>query len=140
VYWDSSALVPLLLPESSSSEMTTLFKSDSEPATWWGSPIECQSAIYRRHRESPIPQQILLQALERLEAICKTSDVVIPSEEVRVRAGRLLSLHALRAANALHLAAALVWVQEKPTGETFLCLDDRLRDAARGEGFTLLPT
>jgi hypothetical protein len=47
--------------------------------------------------------------------------------------------HPLRAADALQLAAALVWCDEAPQGTAFVCLDDRLRDAARREGFAVLP-
>jgi hypothetical protein len=52
---------------------------------------------------------------------------------------RLLSAHQLRTADSLQLAASLVWCEEQPSSETFVCLDQRLRDAARREGFTLLP-
>jgi hypothetical protein len=45
----------------------------------------------------------------------------------------------LRAADALQLAAALVWSDESPTGEGFVSLDDRLREAARRQGFEVLP-
>jgi hypothetical protein len=45
----------------------------------------------------------------------------------------------LRATDALQLAAALVWCDETPRGEPFVCLDERLGDAARREGFRLLP-
>jgi hypothetical protein len=52
---------------------------------------------------------------------------------------RLLGLHPLRAADSLQLAAALVWVDRRPLGRPFICLDSRLREAARREGFTALP-
>jgi hypothetical protein len=38
------------------------------------------------------------------------------------------------------LAAALVSSEDAPQGETFVCLDTRLRDAARREGFAILPS
>lgn len=38
----------------------------------------------------------------------------------------------------LQLAAALVWAGKAPKGHQFVCLDQRLREAARKEGFTLL--
>ena len=40
---------------------------------------------------------------------------------VRRRAGRLVAAHPLRAADALQLAAALVWCEEQPAGEAFVC-------------------
>lgn len=36
-------------------------------------------------------------------------------------------------------AAALIWFEEQPDGETFVCLDARLRDAAHREGFDVRP-
>jgi hypothetical protein len=48
--------------------------------------------------------------------------------------------HPLRAGDALQLAAALVACGERPEALPFVCLDDRLRDAARREGFAVLPS
>ena len=61
-------------------------------------------------------------------------------EPTRARALRLVRTHALRAADALQLAAALVASEERPESLPFVCLDDHLRDAARREGFTVLPS
>ena len=62
-----------------------------------------------------------------------------PTPRLRERAGWALAAHPLRAADALQLAAALVWSDESPTGEGFVSLDDRLREAARRQGFEVLP-
>jgi len=139
MFWDSSAVVPLLLPDVRSTEIATLLRSDAEPALWWVSPVECQSALYRRHREGVLPPAALAQALERLKALMADVDVVAPAPPLRERAGRLLAGHPLRAADALQLAAALVWCNESPQGDAFVCLDERLAEAARREGFTVLP-
>ena len=139
MFWDSSALVPLLLPEARSPELTKALASDAEAAMWWSTPVECQSALYRRHREQPLPSRVLAGALERLAALTEDVDVLAPSDELRQRAGRLLATHPLRAADALQLAAALVWSEEQPLGEIFVSLDERLREAARREGFLLRP-
>jgi predicted nucleic acid-binding protein len=64
---------------------------------------------------------------------------VQPTEMVRLRAERLLSIHPLRAADALQLAAALIWGQETPRGLEFVCLDQNLREAALKEGFSIQP-
>jgi uncharacterized protein len=66
-------------------------------------------------------------------------DEVTPSEDVRERAERLLGVHALRAADALQLAAALIWARERPARLEFVCLDGRLRGIAWREGFAVLP-
>lgn len=139
MFWDSSALVPLVVPERPSSYLASLLQSDPKVTIWWGSPIECQSAMYRRHREERLAERLLTQALAQLEILLAGADTVPATEKVRTRAGRLLALHPLRAADALQLAAALVWCGEQPTRETLVCLDERLRLAALREGFSVLP-
>ncbi|MCX6599391.1 MAG: PIN domain-containing protein, partial [Acidobacteria bacterium] len=64
---------------------------------------------------------------------------VAPAAVVRARARTLLSVHALRAADALQLAAAITAAQGEPQRLPFVCLDDRLRLAAAREGFRVLP-
>lgn len=78
-------------------------------------------------------------ATERLRQLVQHADTIAPTDELRRRAARLLAFHPLRAADALQLAAALVWCEEQPSGEIFVSLDERLREAAHQEGFTLEP-
>jgi len=139
MFWDTSAIIPVLLPEPRSAVLTEALAADREVTVWWGTPVECLSAIYRRHRESPVPAPLLTEALSRLRALVEDADTVSPTDEVRRRAGRLVAAHPLRAADALQLGAALVWCEEQSHGEVFVCLDDRLREAARREGFSLVP-
>ena len=77
--------------------------------------------------------------MRRLGELIEDADVVDPTLRLRERAGRVLRAHPLRAVDALQLAAALVWCDDAPSEETFVCLDDRLRDAARREGFMIQP-
>lgn len=139
MFWDSSALVPTLVPAPQSPALVALLRSDGEAAFWWASPVECQSALYRQHREGRLPLAALDQALGRLAGLLEDADVVVPTDRLRDRAGRLLASHALRAGDSLQLAAALVWCDDAPRGERFVCLDDRLREAARREGFETRP-
>jgi predicted nucleic acid-binding protein len=139
MFWDSSALVSWLLPERLSAQITPLLVSDQRLTIWWGTPVECLSAIYRRHRLSPLPDRLLAEAIDRSRKLAETARTVATSEEVRSRAARLLAVHSLRAADALQLAAALVFSGGQPAGETFVCLDQTLREAAVREGFAILP-
>jgi len=139
MFWDSSALVPILLPEARSDTLTRLLVEDQELVIWWATPLECQSALQRRHREHPLRPDQLAAATERLRQLVHHADTVAPTDELRRRAARLLAFHALRAADALQLAAALVWCEEQPHGEIFVSLDDRLREAALKESFTVQP-
>jgi hypothetical protein len=139
MFWDSSAVVPVLIAEARSSAMVALLRADRTPAIWWGTPVECQSAFHRRRREEILSQGALGDALTRLARLVEDVDVMAPTPRLRERAGWALAAHPLRAADALQLAAALVWSDESPTGEGFVSLDDRLREAARRQGFEVLP-
>ncbi|MDP2320578.1 MAG: PIN domain-containing protein [Acidobacteriota bacterium] len=139
MFWDSSALVPLLVPESQSVVLAALIADDKEATIWWATPLECHSALHRRHRDHPLPQSAMTSAIERIRTVVEHTDTVSPSDELRRRAARLLAVHPLRAADALQLAAALLWCEEQPHAEGFVSLDARLREAALKEGFTVLP-
>jgi predicted nucleic acid-binding protein len=139
MFWDSSALVPTLVPEARSAATASLLKSDRQVILWWVSPVECQSALHRQHREDRISLRLLNEALARLGGLVEDADFIAPTTTLRERAGRLIAAHPLRAGDALQLAAALSWCDEAPQGDGFVCLDDRLREAARREGFAILP-
>ena len=139
MFWDSSAIVPLVFPEPHSAELERIAADREEPVIWWATPVECQAAIYRRSREEVLPAEVVAQALRKLDRIFVDADVVAATTNVRERARRLVAAHPLRAADGLQLAAALVACQEQPVSERFVCLDSRLREATRREGFTLLP-
>jgi uncharacterized protein len=139
MFWDSSAIVPLLVPEATSRRVTAVLGPGARMAVWWASPLECLSALHRRHREGLLPAESLQVALTRLRGLVEDADVVAPTDAVLDRAARLVGAHPLRAGDALQLAAALLWCDEHPRGHSFVCLDDRLRGAAQREGFALLP-
>lgn len=139
-FWDSSALVPLLLPEARTSAIVTLAKEDRRGAIWWAAPVECQSAIQRRHREGSLPTALLIESIAKLDRLLEEASIVPATDELRERARRLLGVHPIRAGDALQLASALLWCEERPRGEHFVCLDSRLREAADREGFAVLPT
>lgn len=61
-----------------------------------------------------------------------------PADAVRERACELLERSALRAADALHLAAAIEWSNGKTRNRIFVTDDLRLAEAARAAGFTVL--
>lgn len=138
-FWDSSALLPLLIHEPTKERMRELLRREPGMVIWWAGPVECSSALARRHREGALRASGLRKAQAVLAALRVRTFEVQPVEEVRAQAQRLLAVHRLRAADSLQLAAALVWCRERPRGAGFLCLDDRLRTAAMLEGFTVMP-
>jgi len=138
-FWDSSALIPLLLPEPETRALGTLLKADPVIAAWWGTRIECAAAIARLERERRVTGQHMAQARSRLDLLADQWIEIAPSPQVRDQAERLVRVHTLRSADAHQLAAALVASQHRPGSLELVTIDQRLADAARREGFRLLP-
>lgn len=139
MFWDSSAIVPYLVPEAASRSIASLLESDGDPLVWWAASVECISALERSRREGRCEVAILQEARTRLAELLEECTIVQPHPDVREKAERLLAIHPLRAADALHLAAALVACDDKPRNVGFVTLDDRLGEAAGREGFLVLP-
>ena len=62
-----------------------------------------------------------------------------PVDEVRSLAEGVLERHDLAAADAVQLAAALLWCDARPRRRALICFDERLARAGEREGFTVLP-
>jgi len=137
-YWDISAIVPLIVDEPGRERLLGVLAADRAIIVWWGTPVECASAIARRERAGDLAVDAANAALARLRALEPSWAEVIPSEALRRLALRLLRTHALRAADSLQLAAALVAAEQEPEALDFVCLDDRLASAARREGFAVV--
>ncbi|MCY3700988.1 MAG: PIN domain-containing protein [Gemmatimonadetes bacterium] len=137
-YWDSSALVALVLDEPRSAERRATVRRDPAIVTWWGSRIECASALNRLERDGRFKGDGLDRSLDQLGLLADSWIEIEPLEQVRKRAIRLLRLHPLRAADALQLAAALTAAGEDPQRLDLVSSDDRLSAAARREGFRVL--
>jgi predicted nucleic acid-binding protein len=138
-FWDSSALVPLVVRESRSPLVEALVTDDPDMMVWWASLVECGSAVHRLRREGVFTSPEAAQVLEVLRAVLDAANAVEPGDAMCAKALRLLGVHPLRAADALQLAAALLWTRDHPGGRDFVCLDERLRTAAAVEGFQVLP-
>lgn len=134
-YWDSSAVVPLLVDEAPASALLALLESDAAVVAWWGTPLECVSAIARREREGHMSAPAASRAVARLRMLASRWHEVLASDPVRETAFRLLRVHSLRAADSLQLAAAIVAADGTPGALPFVCLDERLAEAAEREGF-----
>ncbi len=137
-YWDSSAIVPLVVAEPTLLRLRLMFVEDQGLVTWWGSSIECASAIARRERLGTVSGIEAHAARNTLIDLQRAWIEVEPSAGLRDQAARLLRIHDLRAADALQLAAALAAAETAPRTLDFVCLDVRLAAAAEREGFVVL--
>lgn len=137
-YWDSSALVPLCVDETSSARVREIYRTDPAVVTWWGSGIECVSALARLEREGAMTADMVSAAIERLSGLGSAWHEVLPSPALRDTAMRLLRVHPLRAADAVQLSSAVIVADREPASLQIVSLDERLAAAARREGFTVL--
>jgi len=137
-FWDSSAILPLIVKESTTHFLLKLKKSDDEMVVWWGTETECLSALARREREGGLDRAAVSLAEGNLAKILSRSYEVQPTTEVRRIARRLLMTHPLRAGDALQLASALFFSGIQVPELPFVTLDKNLASSVGKEGFSLI--
>ena len=137
-FWDSSALVSLVVKETSTTTARRLLDEDGGITVWWATLVECASAISRRERLGA-DQISIAEASHDLNALAVGWIEIPPTERLRALALRVIRTHDLSAADALQLAAAMIASEEQPATLDLVTLDDRLASAARREGFRVLP-
>jgi predicted nucleic acid-binding protein len=130
-------MLPLLVREPETAAARRVLEEDGGIAAWWTTPAECWSALARLRREEVITLAGETAAHRVLEALRGSWLEILPSEPVRETAKRLLRGHALRAADALQLGAAIIW-GGGGAGRELVTLDERLAVAAELEGFRVL--
>ena len=138
-FWDTSALLPLCLKEPQTKRVQKLIDQDGDLVVWWGTLIEGYSAFARLRQEEVLSVEEERQSRQFLARLSSLWTELRPSNLVRDQAARVLLIHSLRAADALQLAAGLVWAGSQTASLEFVCLDHRLREAAYREGFQVVP-
>ncbi len=137
-FWDTSALVPLLLKESTSPTARQAFSDDSDIVVWWGTSIECTAAIARAERDARIDREGMTDALAGLRLLQGGWSEMDATVRLRESAERLARVHPLRAADSMQLASAIAAADGVPTEMPLVTLDDRLTLAAEKEGFPVV--
>jgi hypothetical protein len=137
-FWDTSALVPVVVGEAGTARARRWIEEDPAVITWVLTRLEIASAIERRFREGSIDGAARRKAIARFDEFAGTWTEVVDILSVRAHATRLLARHALRAADSAQLGAALLACEGEPGALPFVCLDRRLSEAAEREGFEVL--
>ena len=137
-FWDASAIVSLLIAETSTRRLQAFAASDPDMLAWWGSKVEYVSALARLERDTALDLQAAVRVFGRLEQLAADWHKIDPSDILREAAARFLRVHPLRAADALQLAAAFIAAEQRPASLEMLTLEDRLAGAARKEGFAVI--
>ena len=107
-FWDSSAIIPLLVEEPTTGSMTAYYQAQPEMVAWWSSTLECASALARLEREGHLDTASATQAFVQLQSLHATWNEIQPLDIVRATAQRLVRVHPLRAAN--RFSSELLWL------------------------------
>jgi predicted nucleic acid-binding protein len=137
-FWDSSAIVPLCLEQSSTAAAREL-AAQFGLVVWWAVAVEVRSAVARLVRMRQISSRGQVQAILLLDQLRDDWREIRPIEQVRERAEQLLDRFPLHAVDALQLAAAWIWCEGHPRNRRFISGDVQLLEAARKLGFAALP-
>lgn len=114
-----------------------LLKSDPG-ATSRLSEVEVASALVRRAREGAFSPDERDRALASIGRDFATLIVVEFTPEIAAASRELLLRHRLRAGDAVQLASCLYLQRELGQPISFVAFDDRLTDAAGGEGLQVV--
>jgi predicted nucleic acid-binding protein len=136
-FWDASAIVPLCCSQAATRTSRKLLRNVGRMVVWWGTPVEARSAFARLLRDGALTEVQRVRAMKLLGQLRPSWDEIQPSERVRTLAEELPDRYAIRALDAMQLAAALVWCRERPNWRPFICFDERLSSAAAAAGFTV---
>jgi predicted nucleic acid-binding protein len=135
-YWDSSALIPLCVPQPQSARASVLY-SQYQVVAWWASQVEMMSGFARLKRMGQISQRQYLAAKTSAMDIVRDWISAASPPAIAHSACALLETNVLSAADALQLAVALEICRQRPRGYLFVAADLRLAEAARQSGFTV---
>ena len=138
IFWDSSAIVPLLVREPKTAEAEAALKSDRDILVWCLTYLEATSALNRRLRSDELHFGHYRAAEERLKRLSAAWDQIIFSDKLMQLAARLLRTHPLRTADSLQLAAALVAGKLDPSKVRFYSYDEKLNQTAEREGLNVM--
>jgi len=134
-FWDTSALIPLVVAERGTALAERLLRDDPAVVVWTLTRVELLSALARRRREEPAAARRLLEAKREILAAWPRWSEVTAVEVVRRHAERVVDTHAIRAADALQIGAALVAAGDDPAALEFVTFDQPQAAAAEREGF-----
>jgi predicted nucleic acid-binding protein len=139
VYVESSAVLSWLLGEPDGRSVRDIIVEERIVVTSELTLVECDRALIRATAIKALTEGEAIRCRATLNGAATQWTLFRVSDEVLERARRPLPHEPIRTLDALHLASALLGGRVI-RGLEFLSLDNRLREAARGLGFRILPT
>lgn len=136
VYFDSSALVKLLIEEEGSDVAAQLWDGCDEAMSSRLAYPEVRAALAAVARNGQLQRADLARTERTWDDYWATMRKVELNAELEQRAGTLTSAYALSGADAVHLAGALAIAE---AGVVFAVWDRRLHSGAKTAGLTVAP-
>jgi len=137
-YLDTSALVKIYVEETRSADVRKNAEQAEGLATSRIAYAEARAALARKRRERGLSRGGYRSVVKDLDQDWDDYFIVDVSESVVKAAGVLAEGHALRGADAIHLASAITLSRQAGESVTFLCFDGRLAAAAAKEGLRIV--
>lgn len=136
-FWDSSALLPLLVADQATDWLATELRRDLAVVAWWGTPVECAAVLGRMEQQHQLSRDAVRTALTRLDTARRQWIEVPPIEDIRRQSMRLLRAYPLGIDAAMQIAAAIIAADFIPADLPFVTLDGAQAEAAEREGFAV---
>ena len=137
-FWDTSALIPLMIEEAQSERMRLLLEEDRSIAIAAITPLEIASVLWRRRHAGLLRLDEHHAAEATFAELSARWNEITPTALILRKALDVVTRHPLRTLDAIQLAAAIV-LSAEPACLTMVTLDKDLADAASAEGFEVLP-
>ena len=136
LYWDTSALFAFVIAEKQSANLRTLVESQGSSTAYTSmlTPLEFESAVQRRLSERTLNLREADRARLFGVDFRKKAFLVPLDQNALDTALHLQKIYGLRPGDAIQLASARLGT-DNPSRVIFLCLDEKLTEAAKREGF-----
>ncbi len=136
IYWDSSALVASLVLEDATQKISEALEELDEERSYTTmiTPLEVESAIQRKLKERSLTPKQANEARKLTMDFRKNVFLMATDHNVLDMGLHLQKIYGLRPADAIQLASARIGT-DNPANVFFLCLDEKLNEAAKSEGF-----
>jgi predicted nucleic acid-binding protein len=138
IYLDTSWLVKLYVEESDSAAVRRVAGRGETLLVSEIAFVEFHSAAARRRRDGTLSQRTARAVVRRFRREWADRARISVSTEVIARAADLVTVHALRSIDAVHLASALLVASGAPEPVRVGASDLQLLAAARAEGLPVL--
>ncbi len=139
LYLDTSALVKRYFEEKYSTEVITAWESALAISTSAVAYAELAAVVYRKAAEARVKKSLIQKVISAFHEDWSSFVIVAVDNRLNETIHKVIVNHNLRGFDAIHLASALAVSSVITDDFLFACYDERLRQAAQGEGLNTMP-